>query len=81
MISSRILGGGERQLTHAQIVDDEQGHSQQELHVLFARTFEFGFRQFIEQGVSFAAEHAISLLDGGLSNGLRQVTFPRAGWT
>jgi len=32
--------GGERQLPHAQVVDDEQRHGLQELHVLFARAVE-----------------------------------------
>ena len=44
-----------------------------ELHVLFAGAVESGFGRFIEQGVGFAVEHAVSLLDGGLADGLGQV--------
>jgi hypothetical protein len=46
--------------------------------VLFAGTVESGFGQLIEQGVGFAVEHAIPLLDGGLADGLSQVTFAGA---
>jgi hypothetical protein len=35
-------------------------------------------RTHVEQGVSFAIEHAIALLDGGLSDGLCQVALARA---
>jgi hypothetical protein len=37
--------------------------------------------QVILQGVGFAIEHAVALLDGGRSDGLNQVTFAGAGWT
>jgi len=40
---SQFFGGGERQLAHAQVVDDEQRHGLQELHMLFARAVERGF--------------------------------------
>jgi hypothetical protein len=40
-----------------------------------------GFSQFIEQGVGLAVEYAVTLLDGGLADGLSQVTFAGAGWT
>src|SRR5208282_3270946 len=33
-----------------------------------------------EQGVGLAIEHAVSLLDGGLADGLCQVTLAGAGW-
>jgi len=70
-----FFGGGERQLAHSEVVEDEQGHGDQELHVLFAGAVESGFGQLIEQGVGFAVEHAIPLLDGGLADGLSQMTF------
>ena len=44
----QFLGGGERQLAHSQIVDDEQGHGHQEPHVLFASAVERGFGQCSE---------------------------------
>jgi hypothetical protein len=74
----QFFGGGERQLAHAEIVEDERGHGDQELHVLFTGAVERGFGEIIEQGVGLAIEHAVSLLDGGLADGLRQVTL--AGW-
>jgi hypothetical protein len=75
----QFFGGGKRQLAHAQIVDDEQGDGHQEVHLLFAGAIECGFGEIIEQSVGFAVEHAIALLDRGLADGLRQVTFPTAG--
>ena len=77
----QFFGGGEGQLAHAEIINDQQGHSHQRLHVLFARAVERGFGEFIEQGVGLAIEHAIALLDGGLADGLGQVTLAGAGRT
>jgi hypothetical protein len=48
--------------------------------VLFAGAVERGFGQIIEQGVGLAIEHAVSLLDSGLADGLCQVTLAGAGW-
>ena len=48
--------------------------------MLFAGADERGFGQIIEQSVGLAVEHAVSLLDGGLADGLRQVTLAGAGW-
>lgn len=79
MSLQQFFGGGERQLAHAQVVDDQQGHGHQKLHVLLARAVERHIGQVIEQCVGFAVEHAVSLLDGRLADGLGQVTFPAAG--
>ena len=70
MISSSPSAAGERQL-RIQIVDDQQRHGHQKLNVLFAGAVERGVGLVVEQGVGFAIEHAVSLLDGGLSDGLR----------
>ncbi len=48
--------------------------------MLFAGAVERGFGEIIEQGVGLAIEHAVSLLDGGLADGLCQVTLAGAGW-
>jgi hypothetical protein len=56
-ITSR--GFGHRELAHAEIVEDEQGHGDQELHVFFAGAVERGFGEIIEQGMGFAIEHAV----------------------
>jgi len=75
----QLFSGGERQLAHAKVVDDEQGHGHQKLHGFFAHAIERGVGQLVEQGVSFAVEHAVSLLDGRLSDGLREMAFAGAG--
>ena len=49
--------------------------------MFFAGAVERGFGEIIEQGVGFAIEHAIALLDGGLADGLGQVTLAGAGRT
>jgi hypothetical protein len=64
-----------------QIVDDQQGHGHEELHLFFACAVECRFCEFIEQGVGFTVEHAVALLDGCLSDGLGQVTLAGAGRT
>jgi hypothetical protein len=46
--------------------------------MLLASSIDGGFGQIIEQLVGFAIEHTIALLNGGLSNGLSQMTFPGA---
>ena len=60
----QILGGGVRQLAHAEVVDDEQRHSGHRFHVLFARAVGDGVGQFIEQDVRFAIQHFVALLNG-----------------
>ena len=49
--------------------------------MLFAGAVERGFGEIIEQGVGLAIEYAVSLLDGGLADGLRQMTLAGAGRT
>ena len=74
----QILGGGERELAHSEIVDDQQRHRGQRFHVLLALAVGHGVGEFIEQDVGFAVEHTIALLNGGLTDGLSQMTFARA---
>jgi len=45
--------------------------------VLLASSIDGGFGQIIEQFVGFAIEYAIALLNGGLADGLGQMTFSR----
>ena len=47
----------------------------------FARAVGDGLGQFIQQDVRFAIQHAVALLDGGLADGLGQVTLARAAGT
>src|SRR5271157_3192448 len=81
MISSSSSARGEGQLAHSQIVDDEQGHGHQELHVLFVGAVERGLGQLIEQAVRLAVEHAVTLLDSGVSDSLSQVALASTGGT
>ena len=48
------------------------------LHVLLACAVNDGFGQLVQQDVRFAIQHAVALLNGGLADGLGQVTFPGA---
>ena len=77
----QILGRGQRQLAHAEVVDDEQRHGGQRLHELLARAVGNCLGQVIQQHVRFAVQHAIALLDGGLADGLGQVALARAAGT
>jgi hypothetical protein len=75
----QLFSGREGQLTHSQIIDDQQRHRFQKLQALFACAVDRGFSQLIEQGVGLAVEHAVALLDGRLADGLGQVALASAG--
>ena len=49
--------------------------------MLLASSIDRGFGEIIKQVVGFAVEHTIALLDGGLADGLCQMTFSGAGRT
>src|ERR1700687_2898057 len=76
----QILGGGMWKLAHPEIVDDEQGRRCDRFHVLFARAVDNGFGQFFEQQMRFAIQHAVALLNGGVTDGLGEMTFPGTTW-
>ena len=65
-----FFGGGQGQLAHAEVIDDEQRHGDQGLREAFALAVEGCFGEIIEQRVRFAVEDAITLLDGRLAEGL-----------
>ena len=46
--------------------------------MLFAFSIQRGIGQFFQQQVRFTIEHAITLLDHGVANGLGDVTFTAA---
>ena len=75
----QFLGGGQRQLAHSQVVDDQQRHGSQQVHKLLALAIERGVGQFFQQPVGFAIQHAVALLDGGVSDGLGAVALAAAG--
>ena len=54
-----------RELPHAQVVDDEQRHGRQVGEQELARAIDRGVGDLLEQGMRFAVEDAIALLDRG----------------
>src|ERR1019366_3109452 len=64
----KVLGGGVRQLTHAEVVDDQQRHAGQRFHILFARAVGDRVGQFIKQDVRLAIQYFVALLNGALAN-------------
>ena len=74
-----VLGGGVGQLSHAEVVDDEQGDAGQLGEEGLAGVGEGGLGELFEEGVGFAVEDAVSLLDGGASDGLSNVTLAGPG--
>ena len=73
----QVLGRGMRQFAHAEIVDNEERHAGHRLHELLARTLNYRLRQIVQQDMRLPVHHAIVLLDGGLADGLAQVTLSR----
>jgi hypothetical protein len=47
--------------------------------VLLASSIDGGLGEIVKQFVGFAIQDAIALLNGGLADGLSQMTFPGAG--
>ena len=71
----QVLGCGVWQFAHTEVVDDEQRYRGHGFHILFARAAGDRVGQFIKQDVRFAIQHFVTLLDGALADGLRQVAF------
>jgi hypothetical protein len=76
----QVLGGGHGQLPHPQVVDNQKRYGNEPFHAFSAGCIDGSFSQVIEQFVGFAIEHAITLLDSGLSDGLGKMTFAGARW-
>ena len=76
----QVLGGGQRQLAHTKIINDQQRHGGQRLHEFFACPIHDGLGQVVQQDVGFAVEHAVTLLDRGLTDGLSQMTLATSTW-
>jgi len=77
----QFLGGGQRQLAHSQVVDDQQRHGGQLLHQFLALSIERSIRQVLQQCVGFAIQHTVALLDDGVSDGLGAVALAAPGRT
>ena len=69
----QFLGGGQWQLAHSQVVDDEKRHGSEQFHVLLAVAVQCRVCQLLQQDVRFAIQHAIALLDDSVSDGLGAV--------
>ena len=76
----QFLGGGQRQLAHSQVVDDEKRHGGEQFHVLLAVAVQCGVCQLFQQDVRFAIEHTIALLDDRVSDGLGTVALAASSW-
>ena len=66
----QVLGRGVGQLAHAEVVDDEQGHAGQLGQIVLAGLGERRLGELLEEGVGFAVDDAVALLDGGAADGL-----------
>lgn len=75
----QVFRGRMRQLAHAEVIDDQQGHGREVGEVGLARAVERGVGDLLEQRVRLAIDDAIALLDRGTANGLGEMTLARAG--
>ena len=73
-----VLGGGVRELAHAEVVDDEQRDGGQVREEPLAGAIERGIRQVLEQRMGFTIDHTVALVDRRAANGLREMTFAGA---
>ena len=69
----QVLSGGVRQLAHAEVVDDEQGHGADLLHEVLPRTVEGRIGELFDQGVGFLVEHFVAVVNRSEADGLREV--------
>ena len=74
-----VLGGGGRELAHAEVVDDEQRDSGELGEVLLAVAIEDSVGDLVEQDVCLAVEDAVALADGGAADGLGEVALAGRG--
>ena len=74
----QIFGSCLRQLSHAEVIDDQQRHAGDRFHILLACALLGGFGDFFQQDMRLAVEHFVALQDRGLADGLRQMAFARA---
>src|SRR5207247_11424812 len=72
-----IFGGRVRQLSHAEIIDDEERHGGQIGEIRLPRAIERRVSELLQQRVRLAIDDAIALQDRGTADGLREVTLAR----
>jgi hypothetical protein len=58
-----------------------KGIAENSSHLLFASSIERGIGEILDEFVGFTIEDAIALLNGGLADGLSEMTLARAGRT
>src|SRR5712692_8316236 len=69
-----ILPRGGRELTHAEVVDDEQGHGGELDEVGLPRAAELGVGELVDERMGLAVQDAMALLDDGAAEGLGEMT-------
>ena len=74
-----IFGGRVRELTHAEVIDDQQRHGRQFREIVLPRARQRRFREFLEQRVGLTVDDALALQNGGTANRLCQVALAGAG--
>ena len=75
----QVLSGVGRELAHAEIVDDEQGHRGEFVHVLFAPFVEDGVQERVDQHVRLPIEHAGAWPNRRAPEGLHEMALAGAG--
>jgi len=63
------------------LCNDEQRNGGHRFHIFLASAVCNCLGKLIEQDVGFAIQHLAAFLNRSLSDGLRQVAFPRPAWT
>ena len=65
------------QLSHPEVIDDEQGHGRQLGEAILARAIERGVGEFLQEDVRLTIEDAVPLQDGRTAERLREMTLAR----
>jgi hypothetical protein len=73
-----VLGGGGWESTHAEVVDDEQRDGGELREGGLAGAGELGVGELVDEGVGFAVEDAVALLDDGHTDGLGEMALAGA---
>src|SRR5262249_6664960 len=74
----QVFGGGQRELAHSEIVNDEQRKRDDPLDVLFPGAVQSCIGKFIKQSVSLSIQHPVALRDDRLTDCLRDMALARA---
>src|SRR5208283_5485605 len=74
----QIFGGGGRELSHPQVIQQEEWDGAHRSEVRLARSIECGVGKLFEQYVGLTVRDLVSLLDGCKAKGLGQEALARA---